>query len=203
MLVDINLLPVKEQKSLKTTILLIAAVTMLLGSGTWLGLDYYVSTGELQEKERLLEQEKLLVQTQLKNQQQSGPIVESAPLAEKIEYIRGKKIAATDLLQHLVALLPERGFFMKYEYKDKKTVLVEAQFDTLAETSHYLYELTNSPYLAAATIEKMETTNFEEINEGEDMTALEDYLPRYRSLYKIEFEREKILELKGEENDRE
>ncbi|MFG6495445.1 hypothetical protein P8610_08815 [Fictibacillus sp. UD] len=203
MLVDINLLPVKEQKSFKTTILLIVAVAMLLGSGTWLGLDYYVSTGELQEKERLLEQEKLLVQTQLKNQQQSGPIVESAPLAEKIEYIRGKKIAATDLLQHLVALLPERGFFMKYEYKDKKTILVEAQFDTLAETSHYLYELTNSPYLATATIEKMETTNFEEINEGEDMTAMQNILPRYRSLYKIEFEKEKILELKGEENDTE
>lgn len=202
MLVDINLLPVKEQKPFKTTILLIVAIAMLLGSGTWLGLDYYVSTGELQEKERLLEQEKLLVQTQLKNQQ-SGPVVESAPLAEKIEYIRGKKIAATDLLQHLVALLPERGFFMKYEYKDKKTILVEAQFDTLAETSHYLYELTNSPYLATATIEKMETTNFEEINEGEDMTAMRNILPRYRSLYKIEFEKDKILELKGEENDTE
>lgn len=200
MLVDINLLPVKESKSLKTTILLIVAVTLFLGSATWLGLDYYVSAGTLEEKERLLEQEKLLVQTQLEKQQQAVPQVESAPLAEKIDYIRDKKIAATDLLQHLVALLPERGFFMKYEYKDKKTVLVEAQFDTLAETSNYLFELTNSPYLATATIEKMETTNFEEINEGEDMTAMNDYLPRYRSLYKIEFEKEKILELKGEEN---
>ncbi|MBH0169378.1 PilN domain-containing protein [Fictibacillus sp. 18YEL24] len=201
MLVDINLLPVKESKSLKTTILFIVAVTLLLGSATWIGLDYYVNSGKLQEKERILAQEKLLVQEQLKKQQEAVPQVGSEPLAEKIDYIRDKKIAATDLLQHLVALLPERGYFINYEYKDKRTILVEAQFDTLAETSNYLYELTNSPYLAAASIEKMETTNFEEINEGEDMTAMADYLPRYRSLYKIEFEKDKILELKGEEND--
>jgi type IV pilus assembly protein PilN len=50
-----------------------------------------------------------------------------------------------------------------------------------------------------ASIEKMETSNFEEINDGEDMTAFEDIL-FYRSQYKIEFQKEKIQELKGENN---
>jgi type IV pilus assembly protein PilN len=200
MLVDINLLPVKEKKSLTITILLIAAAVILLGSVTWMGLDYYVSTTTLQEKERILDQEKLLVQTHIKKQQQTGAVIQSAPLAEKVAYIRDKEIAASHLLQHLVALLPERGFFMKYEYKDRNSIIIDAQFDTLAETSHYLYELTNSPYLIEASIEKMETTNFEEINEGEDMTAFEDYLPRYRTQYKIKFEKEKIQELIGEDN---
>jgi type IV pilus assembly protein PilN len=89
---------------------------------------------------------------------------------------------------------------MRYEYKDRTSIIIEAQFDTLAETSHYLHELTNSPYLMEASIEKMETSNFEEINDGEDMTAFEDILPLYRSQYKIEFRKEKIQELKGENN---
>jgi type IV pilus assembly protein PilN len=88
---------------------------------------------------------------------------------------------------------------MRYEYKDRTSIIIEAQFDTLAETSHYLHELTNSPYLMEASIEKMETSNFEEINDGEDMTAFEDIL-FYRSQYKIEFQKEKIQELKGENN---
>jgi type IV pilus assembly protein PilN len=201
MLVDVNLLPVKEKTSLTSTILIIAAVTMLLGATTWLGLDYYVSTGELQEKERLLLQEKLIVQNELQKREQANQVIDSAPLVEKIEYIQGKEIAAADLLQHLVALLPERGYFMKYEYQDKKTVNIEVRFDTLADTSHYLHELTNSPYLTEAAIEKMETTNFEEINEGKDMTAFENILPRYHSLYKIEFQKDKILELKGDEHE--
>lgn len=198
MLVDINLLPLKETKSLKSTILIIAVVTFLLGSATWLGLDYYVSENTLQEKERLLEQEKLLVQTKMKNQDQSTAITDFAPLVEKVEYIRGKEIAATDLLQHLVALLPERGFFIKYEYKDRNSIKVEVQFDTLAETSNYLHELTNSPYIKEASIDKMQTTNFEEVNEGEDLTAFENILPRYRAQYIIGFQKEKIKELKGE-----
>ncbi|RZT21588.1 PilN domain-containing protein [Fictibacillus sp. BK138] len=197
MLVDINLLPVKEAKSLRSTILIIAAVTFLLGSATWLGLDYYVSANTLQEKERLLEQEKLLVQTKMKNREQST-VTDISPLVEKVEYIRGKEIAATDLLQHLVALLPERGFFIKYEYKDRTSIMVEAQFDTLAETSNYLHELTNSPYIKEASIDKMQTTNFEEVNEGEDLTAFENILPRYRAQYIIGFQKEKIKELKGE-----
>ncbi|WP_226535977.1 PilN domain-containing protein [Fictibacillus halophilus] len=200
MLVDINLLPIKEKTSLTSTILIIVAVIMLLGATTWLGLDYYVSTGKLQEKERLLQQEKLIVQTEQKREQ-ANRVIDSAPLVEKIEYIQGKEIAAADLLQHLVALLPERGYFMKYEYQDKKTVNIEVRFDTLADTSHYLHELTNSPYLTEAAIEKMETTNFEEINEGKDMTAFENILPRYHSLYKIEFQKDKILELKGDKNE--
>ncbi|MED1862410.1 hypothetical protein P4V41_02890 [Fictibacillus nanhaiensis] len=200
MLVDINLLPVKEKKSLTSAILIIALVTMMIGSFTWIGLDYYVSTSTLQEKESILQQEKLLVQTEQKKQDQLNLVIDSAPLVEKIEYIRGKKIAAKDLLNHLVALLPERGYFMKYEYKDRTSIVIEAQFDTLADTTHYLHELTNSPFLASASIENMETTNFEEVEEGKDMTAFENILPRYRGQYKIEFQKEKILELKGEEN---
>jgi type IV pilus assembly protein PilN len=200
MLVDINLLPVKEKKSLTSEILIIAIVTVMLGSFTWIGIDYYVSTSTLQEKESILQQEKLLFQTEQKKQDQLNQVIDSAPLVEKIEYIHGKKIAAKDLLNHLVALLPERGYFMKYEYRDRTSIVIEAQFDTLADTTHYLHELTNSPFLAQASIENMETTNFEEVEEGKDMTAFENILPRYRGQYKVEFQKEKILELKGEEN---
>jgi type IV pilus assembly protein PilN len=179
---------------------MILAATIFLGFATWTGLDYYMTSSTLNEKQSLLQQEKLLVQTQVKNQQNSEPAISSVPLREKVEYIRGKEIAAAELLQHLVALLPERGFFMKYEYKDQSTITVEAQFDTLAESSQYLYELTNSPYLTDAEIEQVQTSNLEEVEEGKDMSEFENVLPRYRSQYKIEFQKEKLLELKGENN---
>ncbi|MDR7073136.1 PilN domain-containing protein [Fictibacillus barbaricus] len=196
-LVDINLLPKKEEKSFQSMMILIAAATLFLGLTTWIGLSYYVNSSTLQEKKQLLQQEKKLVE--VKMQSQTTPVISASPLVEKIEYIRGKDIAAAELLQHLVALLPERGFFMKYEYKDKSTITVEAQFDTLDESSQYLYELTNSPYLTEASIEKMETTNLDEVEEGKDMSVFENILPRYSSQYKIKFNKDKLVELKGEE----
>ncbi|WNB92735.1 PilN domain-containing protein [Bacillus sp. NEB1478] len=197
MLVDINLLPKKEEKSFQTMLVLIAATALFLGLFTWLGLSYYVNTGTLHEKEQLLQQEKKLVEAKMQNQ--TTPAISASPLVEKVKYIRSKNIAAADLLQHLVGLLPERGFFIKYEYKEKSTITIEAQFDTLDETSQYLHELTNSPYLTEASIEKMETTNIEEVEEGQDLTAFENILPRYRGQYKIKFNKDQLTELKGEE----
>ncbi|MBH0164025.1 hypothetical protein IHV12_03815 [Fictibacillus sp. 7GRE50] len=83
--------------------------------------------------------------------------------------------------------------------KDRSTISIEARFDTLEETSHYLYELTNSKYLTQASIESMETTNFEELAAGEDMTSFEGFLPRYHAQYKLKFNHELIKELKGED----
>ncbi|MBY6037042.1 hypothetical protein KUV80_10265 [Fictibacillus nanhaiensis] len=201
MLVDINLLPQKKANSFKTMILLIVSIAIFLGYATWLALNYYVSTSTLEQKEKILQQEKLLVQAQVNKQKQAELGIETKPLIEKIEYVRAKEIAAVELLQHLVALLPERGFFMKYEYRDKSSIIIEAQFDTLADTSHYLHELTNSPYLTQAFIEKMETSNFQELEEGKDVTAYENILPRYRSQYKIAFHKDKLQALIGEDNE--
>ncbi|MFC0187373.1 PilN domain-containing protein [Fictibacillus aquaticus] len=199
MLVDINLLPQKEVQGFKSTLIIIAAAALLLSAATWLGVDYMISTEKLKEKENQLQQETKLVEMQQQKTQTASQAVTTAPLQEKVDYIRSKDIAAAGFLQHLVALLPERGYFMKYEYTDGNTVVINARFDTLAESAQYMHELENSPYIKSAAAEKMETSNFEEIEAGEDMSAFEEFLPRYQMLYKIEFDRETIKELMGEE----
>jgi type IV pilus assembly protein PilN len=200
MLVDINLLPKKEKTFSTTIILFIFLFLLFVGTGSWIGTDYYETSIQLDQKERILEQEKIFVQAQQqKLQKQSKPALSSAPLLEKVEYVRSKEIEAVDLLQHLVALLPERGYFMKYEYKDRSTITIEARFDTLAEASHYLYELTNSRYLTNASIEKMETTNFEELAADEGLNLFEDYLPRYHAQYMIKFNKDNLQDLSGVE----
>ncbi len=200
MLVDINLLPQKEKKSLQSQVLIIILFILFVGATSWIGIDYYLTSSELAQKETALEQEKKLVevqQQQLQGQNKNQTTI--VPLMEKIDYVRAKDIEAVALLQHIVALLPERGYFLKYEYKDRSTISIEARFDTLEETSHYLYELTNSKYLTQASIESMETTNFEELAAGEDMTQFEGFLPRYHAQYKLKFNHELIKELKGED----
>ncbi|ANX13687.1 hypothetical protein ABE41_016890 [Fictibacillus arsenicus] len=62
-----------------------------------------------------------------------------------------------------------------------------------------MHELTNSRYLTEAKIENMETTNFEEVAEGEDLTELNGYLPRYRAQYKIQFNKDHLHDLAGGE----
>jgi type IV pilus assembly protein PilN len=200
MLVDINLLPRKEKKSFLSPILFICLSLLFLGTAYWIGMDYYETSVQLDQKEKALEQEKKLVQVQQQQlQKQSEPKISSGPLLEKVEYVRSKEIEAVGLLQQLVALLPERGYFMKYEYKDRSTITIDTQFDTLADTSHYLHELTNTRYLTEAKIVKMETTNFEEVADGEDTTEFEGYLPRYHAQYEIQFKKENLHELSGEE----
>jgi type IV pilus assembly protein PilN len=199
MLVDINLLPQKEKKSLLTPILFICLILLFLGTGSWIGMDYYETSVQLEQKEQALKQEKKFVQVQQQLKKQAEAAKKTTPLLEKVEYVRSKEIEAVALLQHLVAILPERGYFMKYDYKDRSTITIEARFDTLAETSQYLHELTNSRYLTEAKIEKMETTNFEEVAAGEDLTEFEGYLPRYHAQYKIQFNKDHLHDLSGGE----
>jgi type IV pilus assembly protein PilN len=199
MLVDINLLPQKEKKSFITPILFICLILLFLGTGSWIGMDYYETSVQLEQKEQALKQEKKIVQVQRQLKKQAEAAKKTTPLLEKVEFIRSKGIEAVALLQHLVALLPERGYFMKYDYKDRSTIIIEARFDTLAETSQYLHELTNSRYLTEAKIEKMETTNFEEVAAGEDLTEFEGYLPRYHAQYKIQFNKDHLHDLSGGE----
>jgi type IV pilus assembly protein PilN len=199
MLVDINLLPQKEKKSFITPILFICLILLFLGTGSWIGMDYYETSVQLEQKEQALKQEKKIVQVQRQLKKQAEAAKKTTPLLEKVEYVRSKEIEAVALLQHLVALLPERGYFMKYDYKDRSTITIEARFDTLAETSQYLHELTNSRYLTEAKIEKMETTNFEEVAAGEDLTEFEGYLPRYHAQYKIQFNKDHLHDLSGGE----
>jgi type IV pilus assembly protein PilN len=199
MLVDINLLPQKEKKSFITPILFICLILLFLGTGSWIGMDYYETSVQLEQKEQALKQEKKFVQVQRQLKKQAEAAKKTTPLLEKVEYVRSKEIEAVALLQHLVALLPERGYFMKYDYKGRSTITIEARFDTLAETSQYLHELTNSRYLTEAKIEKMETTNFEEVAAGEDLTEFEGYLPRYHAQYKIQFNKDHLHDLSGGE----
>jgi type IV pilus assembly protein PilN len=199
MLVDINLLPQKEKKSFITPILFICLILLFLGTLSWIGMDYYETSVQLEQKEQALKQEKKIVQVQRQLKKQAESAKKTTPLLEKVEFIRSKEIEAVALLQHLVALLPERGYFMKYDYKDRSTIIIEARFDTLAETSQYLHELTNSRYLTEAKIEKMETTNFEEVAAGEDLTEFEGYLPRYHAQYKIQFNKDHLHDLSGGE----
>lgn len=199
MLVDINLLPKKEKKSFLTPILFLCLILLFLGTGSWIGMDYYKTSAHLDQKKQELEQEKKFVQVQQQLKKQAEAAKKTAPLLEKVEYVRSKEIEAVALLQHLVALLPERGYFMKYDYKDRSTIIIEVRFDTLAESSHYLHELTNSLYLTEATIEKMETTNFEETAAEEEVTELAGYLPRYHAQYKIQFNKDHLHDLSGGE----
>ncbi|MFC7373004.1 PilN domain-containing protein [Fictibacillus iocasae] len=194
MLVDINLLPQQKQKSLSFVVTVIAAAIIILGSGTYLGLDYYVTQGELAEKKTELQQQSKLIEL-LQQKQEPDASTSAEPIEEKVAYIRSKDIEAAGLLQHLTSLLPERGYFLNYEYSEGTTITLNVQFDSMAQSAEYLHQLTSSPYLFNVTLEKMETTNLEEVEAGEDMSAFEELLPRYKGQYKMELQRENLKEL--------
>ncbi|MBH0164026.1 hypothetical protein IHV12_03820 [Fictibacillus sp. 7GRE50] len=116
MLVEINLLPQKEKKPFQSQVHIIILLIFLVGAASWVGIDYYLTSSELAQKETALEQEKKLVEVQQQQLQgQNKDQTTIVPLMEKVDYVRAKDIEAVGLLQHIVALLPERGYFLKYE----------------------------------------------------------------------------------------
>ncbi|HZG71763.1 MAG TPA: hypothetical protein VEY51_09550, partial [Chondromyces sp.] len=130
MLVDINLLPEKKRKRLP--VLVPVLFVLLLVSG---GMGAFL-WGQAQKNELELAESRLKSAVQLRetletNINKSKDNEEDIKvLMNAIQWAEGRRIEMVPVLEHLVSLLPERGFFLEFSYTNHETIILLVQFDT-------------------------------------------------------------------------
>ncbi len=192
MLVDINLLPQKPQRSFKAIVItatILATAFVLFITGYFIYDSKKLTLSTIQsETEMVIKLRELAEQANV----EEAPTDTLVDLQTKIDWIESQHISTVYLLNHFVSLLPQRGFFMNYQYNDQGTVSVTVQFDSPREAAGYLSRLTESSYVEKVTLQQLsvsEVTDEREELEDDDRFR---YLPRYIGNFSIEVNREAV-----------
>lgn len=194
MLVEINLLPQKQQKrSITLRIIIIIALTMLLISllTFWQVQKYNNEIRHLEANIANFEQTITSLQQEV-NVESTNSYVE---LSNAVEWSLTYPIKSVAVLKHLTSLLPERGFLLTYSYTETGILSLTVQFDTKKEAAYYLSWLSDSPWIEDVKLSQLSSSQIESTDvtpqiQGENET--ESYLPRYTGNFEITLNREAI-----------
>ncbi|WP_308637375.1 hypothetical protein [Paenibacillus silvisoli] len=191
-LMEINLLPRRERVGYAfkaaATALLICAV---LGPA-WLGIQYYTVTHSLTRVQQELDMTKKLNAAKEKNIVQGNVGSVANGLSALIPVVEQVPVSAVGILNRLVALLPERGFVMDYQYNEE-AVTMTVQFETMLETSAYLNRLNHAEWVESVVMPGVATGGEE--TEGTDSTP---EMPTYSTTFQIKLNKQAIKDLEGQ-----
>lgn len=181
MLVDINLLPQKEEKS-RSLLMLYILIVLVLAAGLF-SIFYFSSLTEkkvntvqqeITATKQLLEQAKM----QLADLSQSPAVNQ---LENAVKWAEQNRAKTVPLLQHLTALLPDRGYIKNFSFQLPQTVKLTVQFDTNREAAYFLNNLNEAEWITEANLESLNIQRLEEDNAD----LPEKYVPRTVAVYDI------------------
>ncbi|WP_046173966.1 hypothetical protein [Domibacillus indicus] len=200
MLIDINLLPAKKKKSVPFFVWLIIGL-LLLGAGAALFAAVNIKQGQLERAEQELATQQQLRETLEGAALSSNTASETSAdqLRQAVEWSQVRRLPASPILQHLVSLLPERGFFLAMSYTSEETMNLTVQFDTSRQGAFYLSQLKSSDWIEKAAILQLDTSVDETEEEAKKILELTDGLPRYLVQYEIVFNEQAVLKKLEEE----
>ncbi|MFS0689870.1 fimbrial assembly protein [Sporosarcina sp. 179-K 8C2 HS] len=202
MLVDINLLPEKERER---STLLIAALVILGAAILFWAILFLLSLS--------LSKQTVRVETQIASLHASQEAVredikpsshadDRDKLASTVEWAEAYKFDTLPLMREMVALLPERGFFVSFEFTAPHESVVTVQFDDKSDAAYYLTRIKSSTVVSSSTMESLVAVS---LDEESDLHTL----PRFEATYLIEYvddrgvvvEVEETIEPDGQEGD--
>ncbi|MFC5603957.1 fimbrial assembly protein [Sporosarcina koreensis] len=202
MLVDINLLPEKERE--RSTLLIAALVVLGAAILFWailfvLSLSLSKETGRVESQIASLHASQEAVR---QNMQPSTDVSDREKLASTVEWAEAYRFDTLPLLRELIALLPERGFFVSFEFTAPHESKVVVQFDDKSDAAYYLTRMKSSTIVSVATMESLVA---ERLDEERDLQTL----PRFEATYHIEYVDERSfvvevddpIETEGQEDD--
>lgn len=192
MLVDINLLPEKERE--RSTLLIAALV--ILGAAILFWATLFVLSHSLsKETDRAESQIASLHASQeavRENMQPSTDAGDREKLASTVEWAEAYRFDTLPLLREMIALLPQRGFFVSFEFTAPHESTVVVQFDDKSDAAYYLTRIKSSTIVSAATMESLVAESLEEEIDLET-------LPRFQATYRIEYVDERGVVVEVEE----
>lgn len=208
MLVEINLLPQKEQKKLGFLVILASLVGLFLLASVF----YYVQIKTTKNTIQSIDNQVAMtnkIEAQLQKKQGSSASANSVTrLRTTIDWADKNRIETIPVMRHLTALLPERGFIQTFTYNETGTVTITVQFDTATEAANYLNSLNHSSWIEKASLNSLNSSN----NSGSGSTSssqtnsttttatvdsnttspTEKYLPRYTGQFEIQFNKDSV-----------
>ena len=195
MLIDINLLPTKQKRSISFMVIPIIAGTVLLLAFSWMLFTSFQLTTEHTELTDRLEKSTELVTVMQANDVEA--VSSGQTLQEYVDWLDGVQFSTVKLLDDLVARLPERGYFMNYEFDGNDTVTLTVQFDQMKEVSQYLSELNASENIQTASVLSVTAAELtEETNEEHGRI-----LPRYVTGYEVVIDKSSLRTEEEEEGE--
>ncbi|MBE4908149.1 fimbrial protein [Bacillus luteolus] len=192
MLVDINLLPQKETKNTSKYIItgIILFIVLVLSILLIVVMNHHKSQIDQLNNELAMTRELTAIEQQkIVDFESSSSVIE---LENAVEWVKNYPTETVPILEHLIGLLPERGFLQALSYTGEGAVSISVQFDTNREVAYYLKSLTESDLIEAASLLDIQT---QQIGTEE----AEGYLPRYIAQFDLTINKQAIDELQKEE----
>ncbi|NSL51609.1 PilN domain-containing protein [Calidifontibacillus erzurumensis] len=201
MVIEINLLPKKERKSLSTVMILLSFLLPFMIGSAYILFQYQTTKAEINSLQSQLQTTKELriIQEQKLAELTSTSAVDQ--LKTTIEWVEKLPISTVTLLKHLTALLPERGFILNMRYADSGTVTITVQFDTNRETAYYLRELEDSEVIESVQLKSVKTSGeeLEKTNPNLKDKLTKVIVPRYIAVYELQLNRPALKALEKKE----
>ncbi|WP_061810201.1 hypothetical protein [Rossellomorea vietnamensis] len=199
MLVDINLLPQNEKRSRQwlyvvagvISLGILALILLFILAGN-LSKDVDALTAQLQSEKQLRAEK----EQSISDFESSDAWVQ---LEGAVSWVEDYPIDTIPVLDHLVELLPERGFLKDFTYADVGSIQLSIQFDTSSEAAYYLTHLKDSKYIQDAKLSSLAT---ESVMENEQAAVnTEPVLPRYVGQYEVILNRDSIKKIEAESDE--
>lgn len=207
MIIDINLLPQKEEKNKPLLVLaIIFAVILLLGffSMFWLSRSYENQIATIDQ--RIASTESLIASEQQKKV--TAEATDSlTKLDNTVKWAKAYPLKTIPVLQELTSLLPERGFIKTFTYEETGKIVLTVQFEQSREAAYYLSSILDSNWISDAKLNSLQSvTKFYDDtmdeNFDESHVTNETYIPRYEGEFEITLNQDVIKkELKDTESE--
>ncbi|MFZ3588331.1 hypothetical protein ACOI1C_03435 [Bacillus sp. DJP31] len=201
MLIEINLLPKKEARNFASIVVIVAPLLFVLLVVSLFLLQQKDAQQEIATLKNSIQTTKLTRVTyeqKLTSFKASESIVQ---LQNTVDWMDSTSVKSVPILEHLTALLPERGSIQNFNYGIEGNIQVTVQFDTFRQAAYYLKEMKDSSNFTEVTIVSLLTNQL--LNENEQISTVEKvanetYIPRYVAVYDITINQEALLDQQKE-----
>ncbi|MBN9653834.1 hypothetical protein J0K78_06115 [Halobacillus sp. GSS1] len=179
MIVEINLLEQKEKRNILPYIA-VAFFALLLFI---MAIVFHAQKTTLVNESSRLDEQILQVQREQENfagTSEGG--TEREQLKSSLHELKSTVVPTVPVVEGLVSLLPERGFFESFALTSASEVNVNVRFDTIQDVAKYTHTLLQQSFISDVELAGVET---DVVDDTED---LYDYQPRYVASYYIVLE---------------
>jgi type IV pilus assembly protein PilN len=200
MLVDINLLPKRDEKNIAFYVITTIVVLLLTGASIFFIFSLNGKKDELQYLDKQITLNQTILDDQYAKLSQYESSSSIKELENAIKWVDEQPYNLVFILQQLTKSLPERGFMIDFEMNEENVITERVQFDTKSEAAYYLTSILKYPWIEEAVITEAKTAeilkdNSEQINNAFEILNEANIVPRYFAEYQIRLDISKVKEL--------
>ncbi|PLT30149.1 hypothetical protein [Peribacillus deserti] len=203
MLAEINLLPRKQPRNYTFLIALAVLALVVAGAASFLFWSWKSQTSKLADMNQQIQAQQEIRAAQELKMENLANSNSAVQLESTIDWAKNYEVKTVPVLQHVISLLPERGYILNFEFSDDGKITLGTQFDTSREAAYYLSELTSSEWLKEVKMITLSTTlgkfnaltgeDASDPDKNDDKQKLENsmFVPRYAAVYEFAINQEK------------